>query len=137
MKKLRISFAAIIAIVAIGLTVAAQAGAFENKAVRVITDCFRPHADLEVKLPSACNAADVEIPVGTQCNTIQAGSAIVSVGTPFYTPAQAQSLCLGGQYFCCFTVVESANCPAVAAIDLGEGAKKYAVNQIFCRATAQ
>ncbi|WP_341843583.1 hypothetical protein [Chitinophaga caseinilytica] len=133
MKNLKFSFAAIIAVVALGFTIAAQAGAFETKAVRV-ADCFRP----TVELKNGCPAGEpAQVLIGAACSSVQLNDHIYDLSTTLIDPTPA--VCNSGQFICCFRIVAetSTACSDQPTID-PEGSlpsAKYKVSQVFCKST--
>ena len=142
MKRLRIGFATLVAIIAVGLTVAAQAGVFESKKTLVGTesDCF----DIRTASPGA----PIDILNG-QCEIIQLdetdgcpGTALDGFGiftdlTSHAVVTDADIDCPGSAQACCVEVEEDPQpCldldPPQSRSNLGVGLKYYQVKAVKC-----
>ncbi|WP_157986634.1 hypothetical protein [Chitinophaga alhagiae] len=135
MKHVKISFAAVVAIVALGLTVATKAN-FSGKAI--VANCYRavdvtdaaPVSPSLVSLdPLSCNAAKSQIltdPYLAVAPTIEPSIACVEQSN----------------IFCCATFVEvtdpsTPNFDEIPLVDLdgpgGDPARKWAVSTVYCK----
>lgn len=121
MRNLKLSLSLLIAVVAVGFTVASKANYLGK---RVITDCFEV---LEVRATStgAISVLDDAL-TNAQANALKAAKPYIVTATNVIPTAQ----CPDTDIFCCAKVVETSN-TAAAQIDLGEGLKRYQVAQLF------
>lgn len=138
MKNLKLSFALIVAVLAIGATVAANANIFGKRA---ITRCFTQISvknaagtithtlDATIATPRACTQTELDV-----ANAPYVTAAVTA------TSLANESTCTVDDVFCCAKVTEIpvgspeyANAPF---IDLGEGLRKYKINSpadVFCK----
>ncbi len=131
MKGLKFSFAAIIAILAVGVTVAAQAGAFEAKSVAV--DCYTPN--FSTRPLANCTAVTKNIVATSACSQVLPQDHIFAISGSLVDP----SICVGTSEICCVKLVVDPNpCPAQTQVDppgaLPLGFYKVSPNaaDIFC-----
>ncbi|QEH39454.1 hypothetical protein [Chitinophaga sp. XS-30] len=121
MKKFKLSFMAVIAILAISAALVSQANTFGK---RQITACF------EVLTLTDGSTTDVL----TNASNTPAATADAKVAARPYianasTPAEAEE-CESFVDFCCLTIEETENLSA-PLIDLGDGFKRYQVKEVF------
>lgn len=131
MKKWKFTFASIIVIVAVGCTIAVQAGLIYAKPLRV-ADCFRPPYELQ----RGCFGSSFTVEIGSLCNAVQVGDHVFELSTTLIDPAVS---CFGGAYICCIRIVaDNAPCFDQPTIDpFGPfPTGRYKVSQVFCKATA-
>lgn len=144
MKSLKIGFASIIAILAVSLTIAAQAGAFESKKRAVLPNCYIPTATLQYKTlctattPSSfaagdnCAAAQTAAPAGTHIFGGLDEAFLID-------PEEFGTLCPGDGKVCCVFVTEDLSpCAAPNAVQPqfplnSAPADEYAISSIRCR----
>ena len=128
MKALKGSLVALVAILAVGLTVAMQAGAFESKAVRV-NECYFGVTTLD-PLNNCAQKTAIE------CDDIVTNEPIFSLSTTVLTDqGQIDEECPGGSTFCCVKIVQGARLCTQPQIDPA-GAPAlgyYRVASIFCQ----
>ena len=106
MKSLKFSFAAIIAILAIGVTFAAQAGLFEAKKA-LPADCYQPTSLTNfIDVRTVCATDEANIVPGVNCSVAVVGDHIWTLSTSQIDP---ELLCPGGTKFCCLRVEEDLN----------------------------
>ena len=121
MRNLKLSFALIIAVLAVGFTVATKANVLGK---RVITDCFK-----SITLKDASNN---QVTLSEPADIPAATADAAALNHPFVvaasSPAGAQE-CQSTVEFCCATVQETENTNA-PLIDLGEGEKRYQILDI-------
>lgn len=130
MKALKGSLVALVAILAVGLTVAMQAGAFESKAPLRVADCF-PTATI-------ANASCVQVAVndGLACSPVPSilNRPIFSLST---APIDPVTDCPTGAKLCCIKIVTGTQLCNQPQIDLdGTGplpAQYYRVSSIECK----
>jgi hypothetical protein len=130
MKRFKIGFLAVIAVLAMSFTVADYNKVFVKKVKKVIANCY---GTLSYRVPSAC-ASNVTITVNsTACTT-----ADDSEGNPLWTsPSLNSDPACGetGSFYCCATLATtSALCtahPQVTPEGLTLG--RYKIDQVFCR----
>lgn len=136
MKRFKLSFAALIAVVAIGLTITANAGMFKNTVVAPEDFCYTPASNVAGK--TACDVATVQLPTLT-CPQGQA-----YVNKPLYgispanriTKAQANLECPGGSTFCCAEIepIPSALCAGQPQFNIdATGLKFYRITVVRCQ----
>ncbi|QEH39456.1 hypothetical protein [Chitinophaga sp. XS-30] len=123
MKIFRINHLILISILATGFAFATKAGDIGKKQ---ITDCF---ATMTVT-----NGMGSSVPLnglGCTAATIQASvNQFVQSASNVIDPIDE---CVGNpEIFCCATVMETADMRA-PLIDLGDGLKRYAVDEVFCK----
>lgn len=118
MKNLKLGFAAVIAILAIGATLASFAGAFKAKEVKAAGDCYTNFTS--IVNPSNCVAIT---PIPTDCSIAKS----VLPGKAFLRGAQISTECTEvGDVFCCATVKAATNsCPNTVA--------NQVIDQVLCR----
>lgn len=132
MKTLKGSFLALVAILAVGLTIAMQAGAFESKVARV-NECYTSITTLD---PTAnCQQVSTNI-----CESVVATRPIFSLGALFV--GDPEQLCPGGDFLCCVKIVAAARqCPTQPQIDpagapaLGFYQVASGLGSIYCKDT--
>ncbi|MRG49030.1 hypothetical protein GFS24_28230 [Chitinophaga sp. SYP-B3965] len=143
MNRLKFGFASIIAILAVTITIAAQAGAFETKKLPPLPDCYLPSisydsnadcvADRSVDLPDACSSTDA-----LQAPGKKIFSGLSTNPTNVIDQDEFASECNGAQNFvCCVFVIEDTSTPCAGQqlIDLeGLGtAKRWIVSSVACK----
>jgi len=116
MKRFKIGFAAIIAILAISVTVASYAGAFKHtKAAPAANECY---GNLQVCATATLPAINLVIDQST-CSAAQArataGAKVISVSNIIADP---DATCDNGSLFCCarITGVVQPTCAASTAV---------------------
>ncbi|RPD41121.1 hypothetical protein [Chitinophaga barathri] len=134
MKILKFNVSFLFAILAIAVTLTAQAGIFGK---RTITRCFT-----EVGLFN-CQGSYVIVDgnsnPSTSCSTVQelAASHPIVASASITNSIPSGEACGGGEVFCCLTVSEMSpsdpdiNCTPF--LDLGEGFKRYRVEAVYCK----
>ncbi len=121
MRNLKLSFAVVIAILAVGVTVVTKASEIGKRAITKcyvtmqITDGLGQFANLSDALTAA------------QAQTAKSNNPYVSSVGLDVDPAVA---CKSTIKFCCAKVIETAN-PLAPEINLGEGLRRYEVDELF------
>lgn len=137
MKNLKFSFALLIAILAVGFTVASKASTLNGKR---ITGCF---SGIQVQNESGTLDA-TPVYNSTSCDDAKA---LLSLSIPdanrlkyikaLASPVDRTSdICEDVADFCCFQIQEITNpqdFPDVPTVNFGDGAKKYLVTGVLCR----
>lgn len=147
MKKLRIGFSALVALVAIGLTIAAQAGVFENKIALTVaaeSDCFDVQTasgqSIEVKDQDDCSASKITLNETIECvdNTLDGYKIFTDLST--LNPVALPELECGGEdQVCCIEVArdQTARCTTPELqpqFNIGGGqAFTYVVANVRCK----
>lgn len=127
MRNLKLSFAFIIAILAVGVTVASHAKTILGK--RTITACFTSivvsdgSTQSDLNLQPSCAAAKLYADVTNPSSHIY----VQSAATPSIVECPETE-----EEFCCAKVEETTDTRA-AEINLGDGLLRYKVLQIFCK----
>ena len=122
MRNLKLSFALIVAIAAIGITAATKAS---NLGVKAITDCF-----VNLSLTNGAGSTN-SLSDGLPAATAQARA----VATPYVTAVSViknKALCPDTDLFCCaeIQITTAANAPVVTI----EGVtNKFAIKQLYFR----
>lgn len=127
MKALKGSLVALVAILAVGLTVAMQAGAFEPTRVN---ECYFS----AVLLDPAVDCEDVIVnDQVTSCTTPIASLPIFSLSGTFTT--SPETVCSTGSKFCCLKIVTNTRlCDQPQINPEGDPiAGYYRVGQVFCK----
>ncbi|MBO9154837.1 hypothetical protein ACFOTA_21665 [Chitinophaga sp. GCM10012297] len=131
MKTLKLSFALIIAVLAVGVTYASKAGS------RLTTRCFTA-----ITVTNGVSPSSLTVDINT---CAAAETAIITQGKIYLTAASVansidgENLCPpSDQRFCCVDLVEGdpqdPNFQLSALLDLGDGsAKRYVVSDVFCK----
>ena len=130
MKKMKFSFALIIAILAVGVTVATKA----NFGQRTISGCFEVLTVTDGSTNDIISQPGVLNPLCDNAKSrILAKSYVRSVGAAL----DKEQECINEPtYFCCVEVTEVATAPSgVPLLNLGDGPHFYQIQQakIFCR----
>ena len=139
MKRLKIGFASIIAILAISVTIAAQAGAFESKRV-VIPNCFLPSSitfDSDCSLPR-----EGVLTPSTSCEDAQfADEKYVFGGLADAGKLNSEEvidICNGPEFVCCVLVEPDFLCNDQQNVSLnGDPVTRYKIKEVKCRPTQQ
>lgn len=130
MKSLKISFAAIIAIIALGVTFAAQADFFEAKAARA-QDCYISSIADPLAVRTLCGTSEADIVPGVACNLAVIGDHVWDLSSTLVDPTDE---CPGGTKFCCLQIeTDPAPCATSFNQPLFNGAKR-SVKAVFCKA---
>lgn len=138
MKNLKLSFALIVAVMAVGITVATKA----NFGKRVVTRCF---FDIQLINASGTGATSIDAFLTPRLSCATAVSR--ATASPYITNADvatsflSSASCPDETNFCCARVTEVlASDPGfdnAVELDLGEGLKKYKIANpsadIFCK----
>ncbi|WP_346319447.1 hypothetical protein [Chitinophaga sp. YIM B06452] len=144
MKSFKLSFALIIAVLAVGVTFATNASALAGK---IVTGCWKANS-LTIQVrdlanPSSPTSSEIFSPVYdvTSCTTVDTevftnGKSFLRVATG--SPAAQVGCDLVSADFCCLTLQEiaSPNDPLYADvpfINLGDGNKKYEISEVRCK----
>lgn len=140
MKGLKFSFAAVVAILAIGVTVAAQAGVFAGKVRISETECFVPvssAAPITVKTTNCLTTSNI-IPTSV-CNELLEGQYIFALN-PNSIVQDPEADCDGTAQFCCLTIArltpQETPCSGQPTFTFDEGTFRYKVLQILCKPAA-
>lgn len=126
MKLLKNSFALAIALVAIGLTLASYAGAFEKAAPvkndAQIPDCFTVITTCNPSATYTINVSDCPIDIIENRGLIGAS-----------TPVDPDEVCppLAPIVFCCAKIIPGGNCPPFTPAGLPLG--QYMVDEVICK----
>lgn len=143
MKSIKFGFATVIALLAIGLTIAAQAGVFSKKVVAAQDFCYQS----DVLVRDVCTNATVTLvqgELGWDCEDL-APYLNAHIFSPNLTIDQtdklnriteAPSVCPGGEKFCCFEViVDTAPCvpQSQPTIVLDGTSNKFIISNIRCK----
>lgn len=137
MKRLKIGFASIIAVLAVTLTIAAQAGAFETKKV-VLPNCYIPTS---LAYGTDCASAG-SISVGDLCsatNVVNAPNKLVfgalsDAPADKITPAQIETACAGDRVVCCVFIEEiETNCASALEQELDGVTAKFRITSVDCK----
>lgn len=130
MRNLKLSFALIIAVLAVGVTVATKANPFGK---RVLTRCF-----INVTLTDGTNPA-IQLTQATSCAdakaAVAAGKVFITAATTASSLSSEEDCDLSTVKYCCVDLTETTNTIA-AQLNLGDGVKRYLVNgqaQVFCK----
>lgn len=139
MKHLKNGFAAVIAILAVGLTLAVQAGTFESKSKFAADDCFRASAAITTK--ALCTQTATAVP--TNCTQAQAREGQHLFGLNQVDPIPNENIgdaCVGGTVFCCLTLEpDPAPCASPNPVQPSfllagtSTADQYRVLEVFCQ----
>ncbi|MGE7774701.1 hypothetical protein ACQKLP_08260 [Chitinophaga sp. NPDC101104] len=143
MKSLKISFIAIVGVLAIGATIAAQAGVFTAKKALAETSCFRTAASSQIQIKTADCVTTRNLVLSTPCSQVAVNQPIFALNTSLFTN-NPQLDCDGGNFFCCLEIakVNPANptqqlCSGQPVIDFGAATDyTYKVAQVFCKSTS-
>ena len=131
MKKLRFSFAAFITLVAVGLTLAANAGAFKNTnfAPAAAGDCY---TNVPVLLQSVCTEENAD--PTDPCNIIAIGDELRALPSGVIPEAQIPTDCPGAQnFFCCAQLEIGGSCEAQPELTIDGVQAKYKVKSVKCK----
>lgn len=136
MKRFKIGFLALIAVLAMSFTVASHEGAFKTKKVLAETDCFLPTIN-QIRAAD-CNSTLNPLTTTTTCNAAQAyvGGHIFQLTASNAIPSEeVEETCPDPQdFFCCaFLEEDDQPCSGQQAFDIGAGAKLYRIASVRCK----
>lgn len=134
MKHLKISFLAIIAVVAMSFTISENIDEPKSAAPLAVTDCFKP----DITVRQLCSSASTVLTTNTTCTdaNLKVGWHVFALSGVSIAASQIAVQCPGNTTFCCLTLEEDTapcNAQGQQQFDIGAGPKYYKVSTIYCK----